>query len=395
MILSTTFHYLNRNVIFIYVPSFLQAAYKPKPEAYVRSIRIRFTNAEVVTLPGVKQKCLLAYCKTTATLYISFTGSMDLDDWLVNLKTDMVKLNEVEINEGKLNDYLEEDKRFGPEVTCHQGFSQRAKLWVEALFPVIEKKYERLGLKRICTTGHSLGAATSALVHILLVTAWNCDEFYNVTFALPLFGNLGLKNHLQSIETSGNFKNMFNFVNYTDLVPAVALMPHVYKNLSSAIGEIISYPSFLTSFFMSIGTIQPENKEKKEQIKQIASNLAEQISKNKGKFDPLFEKISPETYMPIGNYIFMKDSDLHEFSFEQSFDHQWVGQILAESLKILKRLHSKHFLTSGYSGENKQVFGEILDNHSLETYGSQMTGCLTNGVHDNFMWWKMETDIGH
>ena len=99
--------------------------------------------------------------------------------------------------------------------------------------------------------------------------------------------------------------------------------------------------------------------------------------------------------MPIGNYIVMKDSDMHEFSFEQGFDHQWIGQILAESLKILKRLHSKHFVTAGYSGENKQVFGEILGNHSLETYGSQMTGCLTNGVHDNFMWWKMETDLGH
>ena len=364
----------------MYVTSFLQAAYKPKPEAYIRSVKNRFTNAEVVTLPGVKQKCLLAYCKTSATLYISFTGSVVLDDWLVNLNTDMVKLN----------DFLEGND----DLKCHKGFFQRAKLWVDVLFEKIEK-YENpsYGLKRICTTGHSLGAATSALVHILLVSSFECDEFFNVTFALPLFGNLSLKNHLQSIDTSGNFKNMFHFVKYTDLVPAVALMPHVYKNLSSAIGGIISYPSFLTSFFMSIGTIQPETSEEKEKIEQIASNLAEQIAKNKGNFDPLFEKIYPETYMPIGNYIFMKDSDMHEFSFEQGFDHQWIGQILAESLKILKRLHSKHILTAGYSGENKQVFGEILDNHSLETYGSQMTGCLTNGVHDNFMWWKMETDL--
>ena len=376
----------------MYVASFLQAAYKPKPEAYIRSIKNRFTNAEVVTLPGVKQKCLLSYCKTTATLYISFTGSANLNDWLVNLDTDMVKLNDF------LS--LEEDDEdiFGPDVKCHRGFSQRAKSWVEVLIPKIGR-YENqtlgYGLKRICTTGHSLGAATSALVHIMLVTKWQCDEYYNVTFALPLFGNLSLKNHLQSIDASGNFKNMFHFVNNTDLVPAVALMPHVCNNLSSAIGGIISYPSFLTSFFMSIGTIQPETSEEKEAIEQMASKLAEQISKNKENFDPLFKKISPETYMPIGNYIFMKDSNLHEFEFGQGFDHQWIGQILAESLKILKRLHFKHYLTGGYSGENYQVFGEILYNHSLDTYGSQMTGCLTNGVHDNFMWWKMETDPGY
>ena len=340
----------------------------------------------------MKQKCLLVYCKNTATLYISFRGSVDLDDWLVNLDTDMVKLNDF------LSLEEDEEEIFGPDVKCHQGFSQRAKLWVEELIPKIER-YENLypgyGLKRICTTGHSLGAATSALVHILLVARFDLEEIFNVTFALPLFGNLALKNHLQSIDASEHFKNMFHFVNYTDLVPAVALMPHVYKNLSHAIGGIISYPSFLTFFFMSIGTIRPETSEEKKKIKQIATELEKELAMNKGNFDPLFENISPETYMPIGNYIIMKDSDMHEFSFDEGFDHQWIGQILAESLKILKRLHSKHFVTGGYTGENKQVIGEILNNHSLETYGSQMTGCLTNGVHENFMWWKMETDLGH
>ena len=63
---------------------------------------------------------------------------------------------------------------------------------------------------------------------------------------------------------------MFHFVNYTDLVPAIALMPHVYNNLSKAIGGVISFPSFLTNFFMSIGTICPESSEEKEKIEKIA-----------------------------------------------------------------------------------------------------------------------------
>ena len=73
---------------------FFQATYKPSPEGYIRSIKHRFTSVEVLTLPNVKQICVLAYCQDFSTVYIAFRGSVDLDDWLVNLDTEMVELND-------------------------------------------------------------------------------------------------------------------------------------------------------------------------------------------------------------------------------------------------------------------------------------------------------------
>ena len=372
-----------------------QAAYKSKPAAYISSIKNRFTSAETVSLPGIKQKCVLAYLEASKSMYIGFKGSNDLDDWLVNLDTGMVILDDFLYEERKEPEMKRSKLEvFGPKVKSHAGFTKRAQAWMDILVP----KIEEFDPDFIYTTGHSLGAATSSMVHIMLAREFcpkirdGCDTVINnVTFALPLFGNLDLKSHLQ-FQASENMKNMFHFVNYTDLVPAIALMPHAYSNLSYPIQKTLSNPSFWTNLFMFFGKIKPETSEEKVELKQIASNLSKEIAKKKGNLHALFEKILPETYMPIGNYIFMKGSDLHEFSFKQDSDHQWIGQILIESLKILNRIHSKHLITIGYTGENKQVCEEILKNHAIETYGSQMTECLTNGVHDNFMSWKMESD---
>ena len=199
-------------------------------------------------------------------------------------------------------------------------------------------------------------------------------DFYNVTFALPLFGNLALKNHMET--SSENMKNMFHFVNYEDIVPAVGLIPHVYNNLSYLKQSGGSSIEFWTKLSKFLGFVVPESEKKK--FDYVVGRLANQIAVKKGTCHPLFEKI-PGTYMPIGTYIFMKDSELYEFSSSQGSDHQWIGQLISESLKILR-----HW--------GKPKMSEILKNHGIETYGSQMTKCLTNGVHENFMFWKMESD---
>ena len=323
----------------------------------------------------------MAYCEDSATLYIAFRGSVDLDDWLVNLDTEMVKLND------HLYEAPEEfgPDDFDPEVQCHQGFTKRAKKWMDVLVP----KMDMYPSKIICTTGHSLGAATSAMVHILLNANFNQIDFpdmtlvfYNVTFALPLFGNLALKNHMQEsnsenikIYNSENMKNMFHFVNYDDIVPAVGFIPHVFNNLSYFKQFCASSTKFLSKLLMSFEIMVPESGEQKNEFDEIVKRLAKQIAERKGTYNPLFEKIRPETYMPIGTYIFMKDSELYEFPFSQGSDHQWVGQLISESLKILR-----------------SAVPDVLKNHAVDTYGSQMTRCLTNGVHENFMFWKMESD---
>ena len=175
---------------------------------------------------------------------------------------------------------------------------------------------------------------------------------------------------------SENMRNMFNFVNYDDIVPAVGLIPHVYNNLSYFKQFCASSTKFLSKLLMSFEIMVPESGEQKKEFDEIVKRLSKQISEKKGTYNPLFEKINPETYMPIGAYIFMKDSELYEFPFSPGSDHQWIGQLISESLKILRNAVPK----------------AILKNHSVDTYGSQMTQCLTNGVHENFMFWKMESD---
>ena len=163
---------------------------------------------------------------------------------------------------------------------------------MEVLVPKM-KNYKNK--KVICTTGHSLGAATSAMVHILLNTEFNQEKFpdlhfYNVTFALPLFGNLGLKKIMES--TSENMRNMFHFVNYDDIVPAVGFIPHVYLYLPYIKQFFASSPKILATLLMSCEILVPESGEQKKEFDEIVTHLEQQIAAQRGTYNPLFEKIS-------------------------------------------------------------------------------------------------------
>ena len=112
---------------------------------------------------------------------------------------------------------------------------------------------------------------------------------------------------------------------------------------------------------------------------------------------PLLQDRGNDTYMPIGHFIFMKKkasgqsdpkSDLHVFDFEESksiedSEHQWIGQILIKSLKNLRKVKIRLGVK----------YDHILLAHGLkENYFPQVSYCLTSGVHDNLMQWKLETD---
>ena len=81
----------------------------------------------------------MAYCQDSATLYIAFRGSVDLDDWLVNLDTEMVKLNDHLYKAPEEAPEEDEEELYGPEVKSHQGFTKRAKKWMEVLVPRMKK----------------------------------------------------------------------------------------------------------------------------------------------------------------------------------------------------------------------------------------------------------------
>ena len=96
----------------IYIFTF-QAAYHENPESYMASIENRFPagSYECIYLDNIPQKCVLAFCNETSTLYIAFRGSVNLDDWLVNLNV-------------QSRDYKMKGSRdFSPKV--HTGFHKR------------------------------------------------------------------------------------------------------------------------------------------------------------------------------------------------------------------------------------------------------------------------------
>ena len=361
----------------IYLFTF-QAAYHESPESFMASIENRFPTGsyECIYLDNIPQKCVLVFCNETSTLYIAFRGSKDLDDWLVNLDV-------------KPCDFLS----LGHLSKVHTGFFKRAESWINVIMDKIEElEWEP---KRMITTGHSLGAATSSIVHILLVLMSQDEqmktlEYHNLGFATPLFGNLELKKAILAHPDS-RLRNMYHFVNCDDIVPAVSIIEDVYANLTNGVSfwANVAQSKFLRLKFYSLIVAEDQV----EELEVKVENLLSEVNERKNIRDPMFQNRGPETYMPIGHYLFMKkkefefgQSDLHVFEFEESIEkseHQWVGQILVKSLEILGDLKVRNL-------KNEQLKQKILSHHKLSNYFAQVADCLTSGIFDQ---WKLATDL--
>ena len=300
-----------------------------------------------------------------------------MDDWLVNLDV-------------KPCDFLS----LGHLSKVHTGFFKRAESWINVIMDKIEElEWEP---KRMITTGHSLGAATSSIVHILLVLMSQDEqmktlEYHNIGFATPLFGNLELKKAILAHPDS-RLRNMYHFVNCDDIVPAVSIIEDVYANLTNGVSfwANVAQSKFLRLKFYSLIVAEDQV----EELEVKVENLLSEVNERKNIRDPMFQNRGPETYMPIGHYLFMKkkefefgQSDLHVFEFEESIEkseHQWVGQILVKSLEILGDLKVRR-------GFNKELTQKILSAHDLGNYFTQVADCLTSGIFDQ---WKLATDLG-
>merc|ERR1712051_123947 len=120
-----------------------------------------------------------------------------------------------------------------------------------------------------------------------------------------------------------------------------------------------------------------------EQLEDKVKILLSEVNERKNNRDPIFENRGPETYMPIGHYLFMKKK---EFEFGESIknsEHQWVSQILVKSLEILGDLKARNL-------KNEQLKQKVLSHHSLSNYFAQVADCLTSGIFDQ---WKLATDL--
>ena len=139
--------------------------------------------------------------------------------------------------------------------------------------------------------------------------------------------------------------------------------------------------------FYLLGFIDLEEVQEEQLVAKV-ENLITEVNKRKVLRDPLLQNRGADTYMPIGNFLFMKKkdsgkSDLHVFEFENS-DHQWIGQILVKSLEILGDLKVRNL-------KNEQLKQKILSAHNLGNYFTQVADCLTSGIFDQ---WKLATDLG-
>ena len=308
-------------------------------------------------------------------MYIAFKGSEVLNDWLVNLN---LKLSDFTLANSGSQD-------FSPKV--HTGFHERAKEWINDPNGQIMNKIKEWKPKRIVTTGHSLGAATSSMVHIMLVLKLQSEamkslECHNIGFATPLFGNLDLKKAILA-HSDSRLKNMYHFVNCDDIVPAVAIIEETYANLTYGVSTLANNSKWLLNLFYKLGFVDMDETQEAELLTKLKNVLLEVKKRKKFINQPLLQGRGNDTFMPIGHFMFMKkkdsgQSDLHVFGFEKSIvdsEHQWISQILIKSLENLREVEIRRGLQCDH----------ILSAHGLDNYFAQVANCLTSGVHDNLM----------
>ena len=160
------------------------------------------------------------------------------------------------------------------------------------------------------TTGHSLGAATSSMLHILLVNNFLGRtelDFMNLTFAPPMIGNLELKKFMSKDE---RFGKMFHFTNVDDPVPASMFIPFVYNSISfiKRLGlNTVSYNSWLTEKgikWILENKIVKSSMETKdsETFEDVVKVFIDKSMKRKTK-EHLFQDVLPQICMPIGTYF--------------------------------------------------------------------------------------------
>ena len=224
-----------------------------------------------------KTRCIIRHYPEEDTLYIGFRGSADKDDWITNIKFELVSFNKLDC------------------VKVHKGFKERSDNILEEL-PAKILGYEPLPAK-IVTSGHSLGAAISQLIHIQLDGKLKNEskcELINITFAPPMVGNLNLRNLLSLEAYAKVAKSMYHFVVAEDIVPASLFIEHTRQ-------KIHLYDWVLRLVI---------NKYLGEENKDLAQEVNEQLSKLKvpENKQPVFNQANADSqYSPIGNYFYIKD----------------------------------------------------------------------------------------
>ena len=277
-------------------------------------------------------RCVFLYEAANATIFIGFRGSVDKHDWLSNLDIKLTNTNK-------------ED-----DVRVHRGFLKRA----DDIFEELPKKISEMCSSgkelKIITTGHSLGAAISQLIHIKLwekfSKAWKC-QLVNVTFATPMVGNNHLRERLHSNLAADL---MHHFVMEEDVVPPSLFTHEVYQKLPWYATE--DNLNRFEAILRIVGQVSPSSKKieklmKDNDIMQSIKNLFKELEEQQPRNNMM------GAYMPVGHYYYVKTERVH--CLELPFDYpEGVKDTLVSALDVMNITFFKRWSLERDLRKNKE-----------------------------------------
>ncbi len=185
------------------------------------NITLNETNYTVISwIDRDSTEVLMTSTTSNNDVIVTFRGTEEITDWVVNLQFNQVPLfpNAANLSTNLYHMLLPPtgDNDNVVPIQAHQGFHQ-----VYALYQDILKLIRpHVKGRRVYVTGHSLGGANAHLFSTLLALSQpGTTEVQCITYGQPRVGNLGMKMLVEQIYNL----NMWRLVNQDDVVPRIPL----------------------------------------------------------------------------------------------------------------------------------------------------------------------------
>ena len=202
----------------------------------------------------------------------------------------------------------------------------------------------------------------------------------SITFALPLFGNLALRDELQKLgEEDCRFAQMYHFVLQNDIVPSCSMLDWNYKNLSKSIKNGISMAKMYATIrgkWNLLKKIIPFDWKSQEAkvVDQVDFIIKEYDTLHEPThIQPVYEKNDVNHFVPIGKYLYIcsngEDDECKMYEMEdEKIGPQFLAFFLVKSLHVLsefgvhqcndalKKVTTAHSLEKSYTPKINQIF---------------------------------------
>ena len=251
------------------------------------------------------------------------------------------------------------------QAKSHRGFLERAR----AAYAELKDKLRTIGGNpKIITCGHSLGAAISQLVHIMLHEDFE-EELVNITFATPLTSNFPMAEKL-GVRERDPARTMHHFVLHKDIVPAALFTDHIYNNLPWFASEDT------IDFLLTVAW------QGYERVEGMVEELLEKVEEHTKPENQTRDKC----YAPLGQYYYIRDVGPCEVFKLPLGDPQYVAHALkwalVNALDVLEtedRFEYYFKKVVGFMGieleSDVEKKAEIVKKaHKIDTYEAKLKG---------------------